>query len=132
MDVSDVLRDRMHQPTGLQRMVTLSILLHGALFAVLLLAPTKLWSPSVEPRRSVMTISLGGGGDGARTGGMTSIGGRPVQVETPPDTPPKREAVRPPAAKTPEMTVPLPNAKPQKASPPSAKVTQAPDEARGR
>ena len=43
----------------------------------------------------------------------------------------KPEAVRPPAAKTPEMTVPLPNAKTVKATP-SVAVKQAPDEARGR
>ena len=45
---------------------------------------------------------------------MTALGGRPVQTVTPPEEAPKREAARPPAAKTPEMTVPLPNAKPTK------------------
>jgi TonB family protein len=56
------------------------------------------------------------------------MGGRPVQAETPPDAP--REAVRPPAAAAPEMTIPTPGAKPAKAA--SAAVKQAPDEARGR
>jgi TonB family protein len=55
------------------------------------------------------------------------MGGRPVQAQTPPDAP--REAVRPPAAAAPEMTVPTPGAKPAKAAAP---VKQAPDEARGR
>jgi protein TonB len=76
-----------------------------------------------------MTISLGGGGAGPQNGGMTSIGARAVQTEAPPEPPQKREAARPPAAKTPEMTVPKPNAKPAKASAP---VKQAPDDARGR
>jgi periplasmic protein TonB len=59
------------------------------------------------------------------------LGGRPMQVQTPPEEVLKREAVRPPAAKTPEMTLPKPGAKPLKATP-VVPVQQAPDEARGR
>ena len=59
------------------------------------------------------------------------MGGRPVQVQAPPEEIPKREAVRPPAAKPPEMTLPRPGAKPTKAAP-APRVSQAPDEARGR
>ena len=57
---------------------------------------------------------------------MTS---RSIQQESPPDA--KREAIRPPAAKTPEMTIPKTATKPSKTAP-SQTVTQAPDEARGR
>ena len=127
--VSDVLRDRTQEPTGLQRMVAVSLLLHGAFVVGLLVAPKGLLSRAEAPR-SVMTITLGGGGSGPQAGGLTSIGGKPVQVETPPEEPVKREAVRPPAAKAPEMTVPVKNAKPLKAG--SATVKQAPDEARGK
>jgi TonB family protein len=74
-----------------------------------------------------MTISLSGGGEGPRAGGMSTIGGRAIQTETPPDA--RREALRPPAPETPEMTIPVPNAKPAK---PTPEVKQAPDEARGR
>jgi protein TonB len=77
-----------------------------------------------------MTISIAGSA-GPENGGMTALGGRPVQAVTPPEDVAKREAVRAPAAKTPEMTVPLPNAKTVKATP-SVAVKQAPDEARGR
>jgi TonB family protein len=59
------------------------------------------------------------------------MGGRPVQAQTPPEELARREAIRPPAAKTPEMTVPEPNAKTVKTRP-AAAVKQAPDEARGR
>jgi len=131
MDVADVLRDRMEEPAGLQRMVGVSTLVHGVVIVALLLAPKGFLSPGTESARSVMTISLSGGGEGPRTGGLTAIGGRPVQVQTPPEEL-KREAVRPPAANTPEMTVPLPNAKPVKASPPAVRIKDAPDEARGR
>jgi TonB family protein len=130
MDVTDVLRDRMREPAGLQGMVALSIAVHTAFAAGLLFAPNRWLNRPQETPRSVMTISLGGGG-GPRSGGLTAMGDRPVQVQTPPDQPKTREAVRPPAAKTPEMTVPLRNAKPAKAAP-AAPVKQAPDDAKGR
>jgi TonB family protein len=81
----------------------------------------------------VMTISLGDGAPGPVNGGMTPTGGRPVQAEQPPEAPKRPEPIRPPAARTPEMTVPVPQAKPQpKAAAPPAVIKQAPDDARGR
>ena len=118
MDVTDVLRDR-HAGTGRPAAdgCSVSLLLHGvADRGARLLAPRGLLIDGRPKRRAtIMTITLGGGGDGPRTAALTSIGGRPVQVQTPPDEPTKREPVRPPAAKAPEMTVPLPSAKPLKA-----------------
>jgi len=130
-DVSDVLRDRMQTPAGLQRMLTASVAVHLVLAAVLVFAPGGLLKRAADAPRTVMTISLGGGGEGPENGGMTTMGGRPVQTQAPPEELAKREPVRPPAAKTPEMTVPLPNTKPVKAAP-APQVRQAPDEARGR
>ena len=127
MDVTDILRDRMQEPAGLQKMVSVSLLMHGALVAGLLLAPRGLLMKAADAPRAIMTITLSGGGDGPPSGGLTSIGGRPIQVQTPEET--KRDPVRPPAAKAPEMTVPLPGAKPVK---PSALSVKAPDDARGR
>ena len=130
MDVSDVLRDRMHEPDGLQRMAAVSAVAHAAFIAALLLAPGGWLDRPAEAPRTVMTISLGGGPPGPANGGMTSIGGKAIQE--PVVEPPKaREAPRPPAAKAPEMTVPLPNTKPLK-TPNAAPVKQAPDQARGR
>jgi protein TonB len=128
MDVTDILRDRMHEPAGLNRMVSWSFLFHGVLVVGLLLAPKGFLMRTADAPRRVMTISLGGG-VGPQNGGMTSIGARAVQAQAPPDVQ-KREAPRPPAAKTPEMTVPKPNAKPVKAA--ATPVKQAPDDARGR
>jgi TonB family protein len=130
MDVTDVLRDRMQAPAGLQRMVTVSVAVHALMLTVLLFAPGGLIRRTSEPARTVMTISLSGG-TGPQNGGLTPMSGRPVQEQTPPDTPAKPEPIRPPAAKTPEMTVPLRGAKPVKV-PPNTTVKQAPDEARGR
>ena len=132
MDASDVLRDRMQTPAGLQRMITVSVALHLAAAAALIAARGGLFKHSTDAPKTVMTISLGGN-VGPENGGMTAMGGRPVQAVTPPEDAPTREAVRPPAAKTPEMTMPLPNAKPLKKIPAAGPpVKQAPDEARGR
>jgi protein TonB len=129
MDVTDILRDRMQEPPGFQRMVTLSIAAHVVVAAGIIFAPRGLIGHR-ESVREVMTISLSGGGEGPRTGGFTNIGGRPVQAVTPPDEPPKREAVRPPAAKPPDMTLPTKAATKTAAKAPDIK--QAPDQARGR
>jgi TonB family protein len=127
MEVTDILRGRMHTPAGLQKMVSVSVAVHLTLAAALILARGGLLSRHDVPP-TLMTISLSGSA-GPENGGMTALGGRPVQAVTPPDAP--REAVRAPAAKTPDMTVPLTNAKTVKATP-STPVKQAPDEARGR
>lgn len=129
MDVTDVLRDRMQTPAGLQKMISVSVAAHLTLAAALILSRGGLFKRQEVPP-TLMTISLSGSG-GPENGGMTALGGRPVQAVTPPDEAPKREAVRAPAAKTPDMTVPLPNAKPVKTTP-GPTVRQAPDEARGR
>jgi periplasmic protein TonB len=129
MDVTDVLRDRMQTPGGLQRMISVSLAVHLTVAAALVVARGGLFARHDAPP-TLMTISLSGSA-GPENGGMTALGGRPVQAVTPPDEPPRREAPRAPAAKAPEMTMPLPNAKPVKASPAPA-VKQAPDEARGR
>ena len=127
----DVLRDRMQEPDGLRRMAaTVSAIAHGGLIAMLLLAPRGWLTHAIDTTPAVMTITLGGSGAGPQNGGMTAIGGRPVQAPIPPEAP-KREAVRPPAAKTPEMTTPKAGAKPVNVTP-GPVITEAPDEARGR
>jgi TonB family protein len=118
----------MQTPAGLQRMVAVSVAAHVVCAAGLLMAPARFLGRDAEAPRTVMMISLGGGA-AADSGGMTQIGGRAVQVQTPPEET-RREAVRPPAAKTPEMVLPRPGAKPTRSTAPNVK--QAPDEARGR
>jgi protein TonB len=131
VDVTDVLRDRMNAPRGLDRMLAVSMLAHALLIGAVVFAPGGWLDSRDEPPKTIMTISLGGGNEGPVNGGITSIGGRAVQQVRPPDEPKRPEPVRPPAAKAPEMTVPQPKQTPSKAPPPP-KVAQAPDEARGR
>jgi hypothetical protein len=67
----------MDEPSGLQYMAVLSVAAHVALFGAFMLAPGKwLLAQSTQAPATVMTITLGGGGDGPQNGGLTAIGGR--------------------------------------------------------
>ena len=52
MDVTDVLRDRRHEPDGLTRMAAISLAVHGALAAFLVLRPDALVSRSGRATRN--------------------------------------------------------------------------------
>jgi len=132
MDVTDILRDRMREPDGLQRMVTFSIGAHLALAGIILIAPGRFLSRVTPAPKNVMTISISGAGEGPRNGGFTAAASQPVQTQAPPVETPKREPVRPPAAVTPEMVIPTNKAPVKPAKTPSPVVKQAPDDARGR
>jgi TonB family protein len=111
-------------------MAGISLAVHGAIAVFLVLGPTHWFRAPVESKKSVMTISLGNAGEGTRSGGLTPIGGRPVQTTEPA---PVREAVRPPAAAAPEMVVPKPTAKPAQPLKPSPLQPQTTTtEARGK
>jgi periplasmic protein TonB len=131
MDVTDVLRERMREPGGLRMTSLVSLLFHSLLAAGLVYGPIR-WLPHpADKEKPVMTITLGGASAGPKSGGLTPIGGRPVQTTEPP--PLKAEPIRAPAAKVPEMTAPKveskPVATPKPAPPP---VESAPAEARGK
>jgi protein TonB len=123
---SQVLIPRRARADDIGTVVAVSAAAHVVLIAGLLLAP---WSrPTAAFDEPLMTISLGGA-PGPRAGGLTSIGGRPVQREEP-EPPPKPEPVRPPAPATPAMTVPVkepPRPAPKK---PPEPVKVAPEESR--
>jgi TonB family protein len=105
-------------------MLTASIVLHLSLVIALGVVPRE-WRTRPVRQDAPMIISLGGP-SGTNTGGMTPIGGRPIQEVAPPA--PRPQPVAPPAAKPPEMVLPQ-----QKA--PKASATPAPKtipDARGR
>jgi TonB family protein len=114
---SHALVGRTREIPGFPRWVGVSSAVHVALLVALAVIGTGQWLP-VTGEREVMTISLGGP-PGPRSGGMTPIGGRPVQQIMPPAPSVRPEPARPPAAKTPEMTLPT------KASRQSAKPAEA-------
>jgi TonB family protein len=119
---TDIIAARARDTERLSTMLMWSIAAHVVLGAFALLMPAS----SEAPPRNVMMISLGGA-IGPDTGGMTQIGGRPVQA--PPPEEPVRRAETAPAPVPPPMTVPEPRTPPQ---PPRARPQQAPREATGR
>src|SRR5947207_2050159 len=123
MDVADVLRDRVSEPEGLQRMAAISALAHAALFAALVLIPGRWLSLREAAPKTVMTITLDGGNGGPNNGGMTSIGGKAVQAETP-EVPKARVPQTAPAPITPKMTVPMPSKTPAKTAKAAPEVKQ--------
>jgi periplasmic protein TonB len=132
VDVSDVLRDRMREPSGLQRTIAISLVAHAGALTIVFLAPGQWMARQAPPPRNVMTISLAGAGEGPRNGGMTAASQRPTQVAAPPEELPKREAVRPPAAKTPEMVLPTKTStRPTRPAKPTTPIKEAPEQARG-
>ncbi|MGH9160077.1 MAG: hypothetical protein ACRD2X_08825, partial [Vicinamibacteraceae bacterium] len=122
--VSQALLGRAHEPEGLRRTLTLSLIAHLVVMTALLLMPTGWRLSDNDEERVVMTISLGGT-PGPKTGGMTPIAGRPVQQAEPPDARPKPFTL--PSVK-PDVSVPLEQAI-QRPPPPPVKL--APEEARG-
>jgi TonB family protein len=125
--VTTVLLERAHEPGGLGRMVSVSAAAHLVFFLIGMLVPSVWPTGQSAVERTVMTISLGGT-PGPRSGGMNTIGGRPIQQAiTTPEVP--RHAMRPPAVAPPEMTMPSPS----KTRPtPRTEAKTAPPEARGR
>jgi hypothetical protein len=93
-DVSDLLRDRMAEPRGLQQMTVVSLLVHGALLAGMIFTPSAWMAGQEAEPPTVMTISLGGGTPGPENGGMTNISGQAVQAEPLPEPPARPEPVR--------------------------------------
>lgn len=115
------------QTDGLWPMLAISSIGHVVVIVALVLGGA--FHPAADdPPKTVMTISLGGA-PGPRAGGMTPMGGRPVQ-QVQPTPPPRPEPVRPPAAKPPAMTVPMKDARP--APPKREMLRQAPEEATAR
>lgn len=121
--VSEILRVRARTPAGLERMVMVSLLAHGVLGAILILAAPG-WRGRQEAPRTVMTISLGGS-PGPSTGGITPIAGRPIPQVIEGLRAPR--LARRPMPKIPEMTIPTPNARARR----QPHVTTAPPDAKG-
>ena len=102
--VTQIVSVRARQQDGLERMLGASTLAHLGLVAIVVLGPASWFGGrAVKEDENVMTISLGGP-VGPNTGGMTTMGGRPVQALA--EAKPVVEPVRPPAARTPEMIEP--------------------------
>ena len=120
--VSAVLVDRAREAEGLSRTLVLSIGVHAALIAGVLLMPASWRSTEPAQEAAVMNISLSGT-EGPDTGGMTSIADRAVEEVAKPDV---RPVDTPPPPKVPEMVEPERIVKP---SPKPVRPVRKPDEA---
>lgn len=107
--VTSVLLERRREPAGLRKMLGVSLALHVLAGVALVASPLLFPQHEDDQVRTVMTINLGAGAPGPMIGGANPIAGRPVQTTEPA---PKPEAIRPPAARQPEMTMPAPKTKP--------------------
>jgi TonB family protein len=125
--VTQIVSVRARESDGLQRMLGASVLAHVALIIVVAVVPESWFGGSTAPPESVMTISLAGA-PGPRDGGMTPMGGRPIQQATPVEAKKVIEPIRPPAAREPEMI------EPKKVAPKKAetKVQETAKDPRGR
>jgi TonB family protein len=124
--VTQVVSTRAQPADGLQRMLAASVAAHLALIALMIVAPGAWFGArTVQEDENVMVISLGGA-PGPRDGGLTPMGGRPIQAVA--EAKPVVEPVRPPAAREPEMIEPTKKA-PKKAE---AKVRDTSPDPRSR
>lgn len=112
MTVDEVLAARAPDPAGLSRVMRWSFGAHFGLVLLALVVPRD-WITTDRTPPDVMTISLGTGTPGPRTGGQSSIGSRTVEREAP--APPRPLPVtpatsRPAAAASNTVTLPTPPA----------------------
>ena len=128
--VSAAITARWREDDGLGAMTGVSLVVHAVLFATLLVLPGEWTARHGAQDREVMTISLGGA-PGPRSGGMTAMGGRPVQQVAPPEPKARPEPPRAPAAKPPEMIEPT-KAAPKKPTPPVAVPRTTTEQAPGK
>ena len=129
--VTAILIERSREARSVRPMVIVSMVAHVSVVLAMALGP-KAWPQDRTPR-TVMTISLGGA-PGPANGGNNPIGGRAIQKAVT-EEPARPEPLRAPAARTPEMTVPVPTPKTTKpakeAKEPPPTVKDAPRDARG-
>ena len=127
---SQVLVERAREPEGLRTTLVVSIVVHLFVLALLALNPTGwLGAQEVDPNEVVMSIRLGGP-EGPGEGGLTPIGGRPIQEIVPLPEARRPQWIQPPTPTPPEMVIPTEEAR--RRPEPETEVETAPDEARGR
>ncbi len=130
--VTAVLLDRQAGGRRLRPMVACSLGLHVVAAVAIVLGPARWFATAaVRAPRVIMSVSLGGS-SGPANGGVNPLGGRPVQQVV--TAAPKRpQPMRPPAARTPLMTLPEPKT-PSRAprTPPPDEPAFGSDEALGR
>jgi protein TonB len=129
--VTDVIVARARDAERLQPMVLWSVGAHVVLLLMVVLVPI-FSEPAAPPTR--MTITLSAGAPGPESGGLTPIGGRPIQQATPSDAPrllePAPVPPDPPKMVVPEPEpIPPPRPRPETRKPVVEKPPPAPEAA---
>lgn len=101
--VTEIVTLRSREADGLAQMIAASIVVHLVGVALVVFVPESWFGRANAAPEAVMVISLGGA-PGPQNGGLTPMGGRPVQQVT--ESPKAIEPVRPPASRTPDMIEP--------------------------
>lgn len=101
--VTEIVTLRSREADGLAQMIAASVAVHLVGVALVIFVPDSWFGRVNAAPEAVMVISLGGA-PGPRNGGLTPMGGRPVQQVT--ESPKAIEPVRPPASRAPEMVEP--------------------------
>jgi TonB family protein len=115
-EVTAVLAARSRLVEPMARVLGWSALAHVVFAVALAIVPAGwLGARIAEEPPVVMRISLGGA-VGPRDGGLATLGGRPIQQAQPVEAKKTIEAVRPPAARQPEMVEPTKSAPKRPAS----------------
>ena len=125
---SQVLSERARSGEGLRRPLAYSAGVHIIGFIVLLVGPGSWLGGADAEVGNVINIRLGGAA-GPGEGGLTPMGGQPVQEVVPLSEARRPQWEQPPADTAPELVVPMDDAPRLE---PESEVDTAPDEARGR
>lgn len=127
---SQVLSSRAIEPENIQRNLAVSLGVHLVLLLFLYFSPASwLSSEASNAQEAVMTISLGGP-QGPGEGGLTPLGGRPIQEILALTEARRPQWIQPPTPTPPRMTAPAEEAFLREEI--ETTVESAPEEARGR
>src|SRR5215203_1344862 len=97
--VSDILQSRKREPGGLKKTAVISLAFHAVAIVIILMIPSVM-PRAAQPPRIMMSISLGGA-PGPKSGGMQTIGGRPIEAAPPSVDPQIQKTPLPTIAPTP-------------------------------
>lgn len=107
---SDILRVRPYDARAFQRIMTASFAIHIGVVLLFVVVPRG-WLFHERPQPKLMEVTLGGS-LGPETGGMTSIGGRPIEQVAP--EPKRPEPIRPASPKSDAIALPTRKTTPEK------------------
>ena len=126
---SQVLVERARDPEGLRTMLVVSCGAHLVAIAVMMMGSGSwLGSQENDAINVAMSIRLGGP-DGPGEGGLTPLGGRPIQQILPLEEARRPQWIQPPTPTPPKMVVPVEDGR---RTEPETEVETVPAEARGR